>query len=71
MRIASLFLLVFLLGGLRAQRNVELVGHLPYDTELNDIWGWVAPDGTEYALVGTREGVSIVSLAEPGAPQEV
>ncbi|MCH2045019.1 MAG: choice-of-anchor B family protein, partial [Saprospiraceae bacterium] len=38
---------------------------------LSDIWGYVHPDGTEYALVGTYEGVSIVSLANPSDPQEV
>ena len=42
-----------------------------YQADLNDIWGYVAEDGTEYALVGTREGVSVVSLANPAAPIEV
>lgn len=28
----------------------------------SDCWGWVAPDGTEYALLGTDAGVSIVRL---------
>jgi choice-of-anchor B domain-containing protein len=38
---------------------------------VNDIWGYVAPDGTEYALVGLRDGVSIVSLADPDNIAEV
>jgi choice-of-anchor B domain-containing protein len=50
---------------------MELVGQLSYPERLNDIWGYVAPDGTEYALVGTRLGTSIVSLADPANPLEV
>ncbi|MEM6784748.1 MAG: choice-of-anchor B family protein [Bacteroidota bacterium] len=35
----------------------------------NDIWGWTDPEtGTEYALVGTWEGVSFVDLSVPSAP---
>lgn len=37
----------------------------------NDVWGYTAPDGTEYALVGLRGGVSIVSLADPANPVEI
>jgi choice-of-anchor B domain-containing protein len=55
----------------RAQLNATLAGRLEYDQELNDIWGYVAPDGTEYALVGTTRGLSIVSLADPSHPEEV
>ncbi len=54
-----------------AQTNVDLVGHLPYNDGLSDIWGWEAPDGTEYALVGLHNAVSIVSLADPANPVEV
>jgi choice-of-anchor B domain-containing protein len=50
---------------------MELAGKLEYDRQLNDVWAWVAPDGTEYALVGTTGGLSIVSLADPGDPTEV
>ena len=32
--------------------NMSLVGQLDYDATLNDIWGYTAPDSTEYALVG-------------------
>lgn len=38
---------------------------------LNDIWGYVDETGVEYALVGARDGVSIVSLANPSSPQEI
>lgn len=41
------------------------------NTMLNDIWGYVDQTGVEYALVGAREGVSVVSLADPENPVEV
>ncbi len=55
----------------QAQLNVSYISDVSYNTDLNDIWGYVAPDGTEYALVGLRNGVSIVSLADPANPVEV
>jgi len=54
-----------------AQQNVSLVGQLGYGEDGNDIWGYVAPDSTEYALMGLRGGLSVVSLANPAAPVEV
>ncbi len=54
-----------------AQFNVALTDRLEYDQRLNDIWGWTAPDGAEYALVGLEDGLSIVSLADPGNLKEV
>ncbi len=50
---------------------MNYIGQLEYTQELNDIWGYAAPDGTEYALVGTQTGFSIVSLADPANPTEV
>lgn len=63
-----LLLFVFLL---HAQLNTKLLSNLKYNALLNDIWGWVAPDGTEYALVGLFNGISIVSLENPSNPKEV
>jgi len=54
-----------------AQLNVSYVGNLEYNVDLNDIWGYKAPDGTEYALVGATNGFSIVSLADATNPTEV
>ncbi len=56
---------------LYAQLNTTLIGNLDYEEGVNDIWGYVAPDGTEYAIVGLQTGVSIVSLADPENPTEV
>lgn len=58
-----------------SQLNMTLKGQINYQqlhgTLLNDIWGYVDQQGNEYALVGAREGVSIVSLADPENPLEV
>ncbi|MFN7117182.1 MAG: choice-of-anchor B family protein [Saprospiraceae bacterium] len=55
-----------------AQLNIELLAKRSYgNVRLSNIWGWTAPDGTEYALVGTQQGVSIVSLRDPRNPREV
>lgn len=66
------FLLITLSTSIFAQLNMSLLSSIEYDTDANDIWGWADPDdGTEYAIVGLRNGVSIVSLADPEDAQEV
>lgn len=51
--------------------NTTLRSRVEFSSNINDIWGYVAPDGTEYALVGRENGVSIVSLADPDNAVEV
>lgn len=53
------------------QLNVSFVGQFDYDQDLSDVWGYVAPDSTEYAIAGLFNGVSILSLADPANPVEV
>ena len=58
-----------------AQLNMTLVGSIDYGVvpgpwSMSDVWGYVADDGTEYALVGLPGGVSIVNLADPANPTE-
>lgn len=50
--------------------GLNLLGSLSYQQSLNDIWGWTSPQGTEYALVGTTTGFSIVNISNPAAPFE-
>jgi len=50
---------------------MSLVGHLTYPYNLNDVWAYVDGNGNEYALVGTTEGLSIVSLQDPANPTEL
>ena len=52
-------------------KNVELVSHVSFSENLNDIWGYTAPDGSEYALVGSTEGTYIFDLSDPAKPKEV
>lgn len=33
----------------------------PFNSGGTDVWGWTAPDGTEYAIMGTYYGVAIVN----------
>ena len=40
--------------------NMEQIGNLEYDQDLNDVWGYVAPNGEEHALVGCANGFSYV-----------
>lgn len=57
--------------GAHAQLNMSFVGHLPYNDELNDVWGYVDGSGNEYALVGTVNGFSIVDVTDPSDPQQL
>lgn len=52
--------------------NVSLVGQVQYTENANDIWGYTdAATGVEYAIIGLRNGTSVVSLADPANPVEV
>lgn len=68
----SLFaFLIFNIALTQPNLNVSLVGQLDYPQTASDIWGYVAPDSTEYALMCLQNGVSIVSLADPANPTEL
>lgn len=73
MRVLFLFLFssIGLLLSAQPNYNLNLVGSKSYTQDLNDIWGWRSASGTEYALVGTTTGTSLVSLANPTNPTEV
>ncbi len=66
--------LVFLATlSIRAQDalNMELLSNLAYNENLSDVWGYPAPNGDEYAIVGTRTTTSVVDLRDPSNPVEV
>ena len=72
--IKNTFLFLFFCGTiLLGQTNIELIGSLnQYPASgYNDIWGYVDQMGTEYALLGVRNGTSIISLEVPSNPIEV
>jgi choice-of-anchor B domain-containing protein len=53
--------------------NVVLLAHLDKypAASYSDCWGYTAPDGREYALVGVQTGTSIVDITDPAKPVEV
>jgi len=62
------FISIFSFG----QLNVELLSEVDYPNDTgNDIWGYVDSDGSEYAIFGTTNGVSVVNITDPGNPIEV
>ena len=71
MRPLLLLCLLAFTSALSAQLNATLRSNFDYEDGVNDIWGYAAPDGTEYAIVGLVTGVSFVSLADPDNPVEV
>lgn len=52
-------------------RNVQLLAHLNSYTRYSACTAYVAPDGREYAVLGTETGTSIVNVTNPSAPYEV
>ena len=51
--------------------NMSLLGSFSFPTtQANDIWGWVDSVGNEYAIVGLRNGVSVVDVTIPSSPIE-
>ncbi|NUN10202.1 MAG: choice-of-anchor B family protein [Ignavibacteriaceae bacterium] len=50
--------------------NTRLLGSLnPYPTrDYSDIWGWVDPQGREYAIIGVYHGTSIIDVTNPAQP---
>ncbi|MFN8303335.1 MAG: choice-of-anchor B family protein [Saprospiraceae bacterium] len=66
-----LTLSVFLLTPFLLFSQLQLLGHLPYDSAtLAGCWHHVDSSGGEWALVGTSKGLSIVDLSDPAQPVE-
>src|SRR5262245_30840683 len=54
----------------RNASHMALCGHLDQYPGYSDIWGYTAPDGRVYALLGTTDGVSVVNVTDPYHPYE-
>ncbi len=68
-RLSGLFVLMLVAVGASAQNGVSLLDTLnrshgvsPQGTRYSACWGWVSPDGREYALIGVYTGTSIIDL---------
>ncbi len=59
--------------------NMELISHMPVDdlggergVWVNDIWGWTdQANGSRYALVARRDGISFVDVTDASGPRLV
>ena len=52
--------------------NVELFGHVMRDdVRYSGSWSYVAPDGSEYALIGAKTGTAVYSIDDPAHIQEM
>ena len=69
-RIITLLLFSFIAYSSFSQLNMTYIGDITYNEALSDIWGYAAPDSTEYGIVGLFNGVSVVSLADPANPTQ-
>lgn len=71
----NLLILICLLiaeGQVLAQKNLTYQSHKYYAAGLNDVWGYTDTMGLEYAIVGTRDGVSIALITTgSGIPIEL
>ncbi len=54
-----------------AQKNMTLLGSLPFSSNIFDVAGYVDSQGNEYAIVGRDNGVSIVDVSVPSNPTSV
>lgn len=50
--------------------NCQLLSNLDQHAPYSGMWGYVAPNGKEYALLGTTTGISIVDCTNGSAPVE-
>jgi choice-of-anchor B domain-containing protein len=69
--ILSFCLCIWIFSNASAQ-NLDSLSKVTYPSQvLSSIWGYTAPDGKEYALVGTNRGTSIVDITDPSNPQKL
>ncbi len=77
MKKAIIFILLCVYGSYNvfSQLNMQLLGHLNYQTLHNsgcsNLWGYTDELGNEYAIVGANKGTSIVNINDPNNLTEV
>jgi choice-of-anchor B domain-containing protein len=54
-----------------SQTQLHLVAHVNSYSGYSDCWGYTAPNGDEYALIGVSNGVSIINITDTAAVAEV
>ncbi len=69
MHVLPVVLLLLLPSLAPAQGNgVTLMSRTDQYSDYNDVWGYTAPDGREYAILGTTTGTAIYNCTNPSAP---
>ncbi len=48
--------------------NMELLAHIDWQEQGSGCWGYTDSKGTEYAVIGTRKAIRILSLEDPKNP---
>ncbi len=71
LRVVSGLALLASAGLAQTDFNVTRLSAVDAHGDYNDIWGYVAPDGREYALLGGRDGTVIYNATDPLHPHEV
>ncbi len=70
-RMLSVLVLLLALPALAQDAvNISLLAEIDQYNQYNDVWGYVAPGGSEYALLGVVNGTSIVNVTNPGTAYE-
>lgn len=73
-KLSPIFLFMFFINSVFAQiENVELLGHShPYPTQTySDCWGYVDPQGREYAIMGVNNGTVFFDVTNPAQPVNI
>ncbi|MEM7104731.1 MAG: choice-of-anchor B family protein [Bacteroidota bacterium] len=63
-----LFVFTLLASTSLAQTNMTLLSNLDFPEDASDVWGYVAPDGTEYAIMGLNESTAVINVDDPSTP---
>ncbi|MBT8229397.1 MAG: choice-of-anchor B family protein [Bacteroidia bacterium] len=74
MRIVLGFIfLAFVCFNIKAQENlnIDLVSTTSILETGNDVWGYVSPEGIEYAIIGSVDATYIYNLSDPVNPRQV
>jgi choice-of-anchor B domain-containing protein len=77
MKIVAYIMLLLAPAALSAQNGLHLVGHLDQKhgttggVSYNGSWGYVGPDGREYAILGTATGTAIIEITNTADIHEI
>ncbi len=71
MRFSSILVGFCLLSPLWGQNGATLLSQTNDYSFSNDIWGYTAPDGREYAILGTLTGTAFYNVSNPSLPVRV